>query len=74
VSTKLDMLLNLILKLDRLAIGGGMANTFLFSQGWPVGASICEKDLADAARDIMAFAEKHNCELLHWTSPSFLCR
>jgi phosphoglycerate kinase len=64
VSTKLDMLLNLILKLDRLAIGGGMANTFLFSQGWPVGASICEKDLADAARDIMAFAEKHNCELL----------
>ena len=64
VSTKLDMLFNLILKLDRLAIGGGMANTFLFSQGWPVGASICEKDLAEAARDIMAFAEKHNCELL----------
>ena len=64
VSTKLDMLHNLILKLDRLAIGGGMANTFLFSQGWPVGASICEKDLADAARDIMAFAERHNCELL----------
>jgi phosphoglycerate kinase len=64
VSTKLGMLHNLILKLDRLAIGGGMANTFLFSQGCPVGASICEKDLAGAARGIMAFAEKHNCELL----------
>jgi phosphoglycerate kinase len=64
VSTKLDMLHNLILKLDGLAIGGGMANTFLFSQGWPVGASLCEKDHADAARDVMAFAERHNCQLL----------
>jgi phosphoglycerate kinase len=64
VSTKLDLLRNLTLKLDSLAIGGGMANTFLFSQGWPVGASLCEKGLADAARDIMDFAEKNNCELL----------
>jgi phosphoglycerate kinase len=64
VSTKLDLLRNLILKLDRLAIGGGMANTFLFAQGWSVGASRCEKELAEAARDIMLFAEKHACELL----------
>ena len=64
VSTKLDLLHNLILKLDRLAIGGGMANTFLFAQGWDVAASYCEKDLADTARGIMAFAEKHHCELL----------
>ena len=64
VSTKLDMLHNLILKLDQLAIGGGMANTFLFAQGWEVGASYCEKDLADTARGIMAFAEKRRCELL----------
>jgi phosphoglycerate kinase len=64
VSTKLDLLHNLILKLDRLAIGGGMANTFLFAQGWNVGASYCEKELADTARGIMAFAEARRCELL----------
>jgi phosphoglycerate kinase len=64
VSTKLDLLHNLILRLDQLAIGGGMANTFLFAQGWEVGASYCEKDLADTARGIMAFAEKRGCELL----------
>ena len=64
VSTKLDLLRTLILKLDQLAIGGGMANTFLAAQGHPVGASFCEHDLADTAREIMALAEKHRCELL----------
>jgi phosphoglycerate kinase len=64
VSTKLDLLHNLILKLDQLAIGGGMANTFLFAQGWDVGASYCEKDLAETARGIMAFAASRKCELL----------
>ena len=64
VSTKLDLLKNLVTKLDRLAIGGGMANTFLFAQGRPVGRSYCEKDLADTAREIMALAEANNCELL----------
>ena len=64
VSTKLDLLHNLILKLDQLAIGGGMANTFLYAQGWEVGASYCEKELADTARGIMAFAESRKCELL----------
>jgi phosphoglycerate kinase len=64
VSTKLDLLHNLILKLDKLAIGGGMANTFLAAQGWNVAASYCEPDLADTARGIMAFAEKQGCELL----------
>ena len=64
VSTKLDLLHNLILKLDALAIGGGMANTFLFAQGWAVGASYCEPQLADTARGVMAFALKHHCELL----------
>jgi phosphoglycerate kinase len=64
VSTKLDLLHNLILKLDQLAIGGGMANTFLFAQGWDVGASYCEKDLADTARGIMAFAKSRKCQLL----------
>ncbi|RZJ35096.1 MAG: phosphoglycerate kinase, partial [Brevundimonas sp.] len=64
VSTKLDLLKNLVGKLDRLAIGGGMANTFLHAQGHDVGASLCEKDLADTAREIMAEAEAKGCELL----------
>jgi phosphoglycerate kinase len=64
VSTKLDLLRNLILKLDQLAIGGGMANTFLHAQGWDVGASYCEKELADTARGIMAFAKSRQCQLL----------
>ena len=64
VSTKLDLLHNLIIRLDRLAIGGGMANTFLFAQGWEVGASYCEKELADTARGVMAFAEARHCQLL----------
>jgi phosphoglycerate kinase len=64
VSTKLDLLNNLVGKLDRLAIGGGMANTFLAAQGHPVGASLCEHDLAAAARTIIATAERRGCELL----------
>jgi len=64
VSTKLDLLKNLVTRLDRLAIGGGMANTFLFAQGWDVGASYCEKDLADTAREIMGLAAANGCELL----------
>jgi phosphoglycerate kinase len=64
VSTKLDLLKNLVTRLDRLAIGGGMANTFLFAQGWDVGASYCEKDLADTAREIMTLAAASGCELL----------
>ena len=64
VSTKLDLLSHLVTKLDRLAIGGGMANTFLFAQGWDVAASYCEKDLADTARDIIGLAGQNHCELL----------
>ncbi len=64
VSTKIDLLKNLVTKLDKLSIGGGMANTFLFAQGWDVGSSYCEKDLADTAREIMKLAGKHKCELL----------
>ncbi len=64
VSTKLDLLQNLVGKLDQLAIGGGMANTFLYAQGHDVGASLCEKDMADTARAIIAEAAKQGCELL----------
>ncbi len=64
VSTKLELLNNLVGKLDRLAIGGGMANTFLHAQGHEVAASYCEKELAETAREIMARAEAAGCELL----------
>jgi phosphoglycerate kinase len=63
VSTKLDLLRNLVTRLDKLAIGGGMANTFLYAQGHDVGASYCEKDLADTARDIIRLAGQNNCKL-----------
>jgi phosphoglycerate kinase len=64
VSTKLDLLNNLVGRLDHLAIGGGMANTFLFAQGHDIAASFAEKDLADTAREIMARAKTEGCELL----------
>lgn len=64
VSTKLDLLKNLVGKLDRLAIGGGMANTFLYAQGVDIGGSLAEKDMADTARDILAEAEAKGCEIL----------
>jgi len=64
VSTKLDLLGNLVAKVDVLVIGGGMANTFLFAQGHEVGKSLCEKDLADTARDILAKARAANCEIV----------
>lgn len=63
VSTKLDLLKNLVSKLDKLAIGGGMANTFLYAQGHDVGASYCEKDLAETAREIIQLAGQNNCKL-----------
>lgn len=64
VSTKLDLLKNLVGKLDRLAIGGGMANTFLYAQGIDIGGSLAERDMADTAREIMAEAEAKGCQLL----------
>jgi len=64
VSTKLDLLGNLIPKVDQIVIGGGMANTFLAAQGIDVGKSLCEHDLADTAREIMAKAKAANCELI----------
>lgn len=64
VSTKIDLLKNLVTKLDVLAIGGGMANTFLFAQGHPVGRSLCEKDLKDTALEIISAAEKSECRII----------
>ncbi len=64
VSTKLDLLKNLVTRLDRLAIGGGMANTFLYAQDFEVGASYCEKNLKSTALEIMQLAADSGCELL----------
>lgn len=64
ISTKLDLLFNLIEKVDSLVIGGGMANTFLNAKGVSVGASLCEHDLADTASEILAKAEKVGCEII----------
>ena len=64
VSTKIELLLNLVQRADRLAVGGGMANTFLFAKGIGVGKSLCEPDLADTAREIMKQAEANSCEII----------
>ncbi len=64
VSTKLDLLGNLLDKVDQIIIGGGMANTFLASQGIDVGKSLCEHDLAETAREITRCAKLAGCELI----------
>ncbi|MEO0568110.1 MAG: phosphoglycerate kinase [Pseudomonadota bacterium] len=64
VSTKLDLLGNLVEKVDSLVIGGGMANTFLAAQGLNVGKSLCEHDMAETARAIMSKAGAAGCEIL----------
>jgi phosphoglycerate kinase len=64
VSSKIDLLENLVAKVDMLVIGGGMANTFLHAQGKSVGKSLCEKDLADTATRILAAAEKAGCRII----------
>lgn len=64
ISTKLDLLNNLVAKIDVLVLGGGMANTFLAAQGVNVGKSLCEHDMLDQARAIAEKAQKNNCALL----------
>ena len=64
VSTKLELLGNLVRKVDILVIGGGMANTFLAALGKKVGKSLCEHDLGDIARDILDKAKEAGCEIV----------
>jgi len=64
VSTKLAVLGHLIEKMDVLAIGGAMANTFLHALGTDVGTSLCEPDMAETARDILARADTSGCEII----------
>jgi phosphoglycerate kinase len=64
VSSKLDLLSNLVGQVDHLVIGGGMANTFLAAQGHAVGKSLCEHDLAETARRILQQAQAAGCEII----------
>ncbi|TGD66190.1 phosphoglycerate kinase [Tabrizicola sp. WMC-M-20] len=63
VSTKLDLLGNLVSKVDHLVIGGGMANTFLVAQGIEVGKSLAERDMADTALEILEMAKAAGCTI-----------
>ncbi len=64
IATKLDLLGNLISRVDHLAIGGGMANTFLASMGVDVGKSLCEYEMAETAREILKRANEGGCEII----------
>lgn len=64
VSSKIDLLMNLVKKVDALVIGGGMANTFLAAQGISVGKSLCEHDLAETAKQIMIEAASSGCAIV----------
>ncbi len=64
VSTKIELLENLVGKVDHLVIGGGMANTFLAAEGIDVGKSLCEHELAPVARKILVAALEQGCEII----------
>ena len=64
VSTKLELLSNLVGRVDVLVIGGGMANTFLNAQGVEIGRSLCEHEMADTARAILKEAEAQGCKVM----------
>ena len=64
VSTKIDLLTNLVAKVNALVIGGGMANTFLHARGVDIGQSLAERDLADTAREVEQRAEAAGCRIL----------
>ena len=63
VSTKLELLGSLVGKVDQLIVGGGIANTFIAAMGYPVGKSLCEHDLVDTARAIMAQAKARGADI-----------
>lgn len=64
VSSKIDLLMNLVKKVDALVIGGGMANTFLAARGTDIGKSLCEHDLAATAKQIMIEAAQSGCAII----------
>tara|TARA_R100000365_G_scaffold992_1_gene3628 strand:+ start:1075 stop:2331 length:1257 start_codon:yes stop_codon:yes gene_type:complete len=64
VSSKIDLLENLVTKVEALVIGGGMANTFIYALGYDVGKSLCERDLKETALRIMDKAEEARCAII----------
>jgi phosphoglycerate kinase len=64
VSSKIDLLENLVSKVEALVIGGGMANTFIYALGYDVGKSLCERDLKETALRIMDKAEEARCAII----------
>lgn len=64
ISTKMAVLGHLAEKVDQIVIGGGMANTFLYANGVAVGKSLCEPDMADDARAVVAAAANAGCEIV----------
>jgi len=64
VSTKIEVLNNLVTRMDQLVVGGGMATTFLLAQGKEVGTSLCEPDFVATAKEIMALAKRSGCEIV----------
>ncbi len=64
VSTKMELLANLVETMDIIMIGGGMANTFLYAQGHDVGKSLCEPQLQTLALSILQKAAKNNCRIM----------
>ncbi|MBY7648953.1 MAG: phosphoglycerate kinase [Candidatus Liberibacter europaeus] len=64
VSTKIELLINLAKNVDKLVIGGGMANSFLFSDGIDIGQSLCQRDCFESVRQILFEADKYGCEII----------
>lgn len=64
VSSKIDVLKNLVTKVDAVIIGGGMANTFFYADGHPIGKSLCETDQIETVNEIQTLAKAANCELV----------
>ncbi|MDZ4735577.1 MAG: phosphoglycerate kinase [Rhodospirillaceae bacterium] len=64
ISTKLDLLGNLVAKMDLLIVGGGMANTFLHASGIAIGRSLAERDMAARTKEIMQEAQRQGCDIL----------
>ena len=64
MSSKIDVLQHLVPRMDKLIIGGGMANTFLLAQGMNIGKSLAEADLVETAKAILGKAKESGCEIL----------
>jgi len=64
VSTKIEVMTNLVSRMDQLVVGGGMANTFLLAKGFRLGASLVERDFVATAKDVMAKAERSGCDIV----------